>query len=56
MKHRFNVDDTLEWYEGIIKSVKCNMLTIYYHKTDETCQFTLDEIKEDFYSEDLYIV
>ena len=49
VKHRFDMDGSLEWYEGTIKSVRCNRVTIHYQETDETCQFTLDEIKEDFF-------
>jgi len=29
---------------------------VHYPETNEMCQFTLDEIKDDFYSGDLWIV
>lgn len=44
IKHRFDMGGFLEWYEGTIKSVRNNKFTIYYKESDETCQFTLDDI------------
>ena len=50
------MDGSLEWYEGTIKSIRCNRVTIHYQESDETCQFTLQEIKEDFCSGDFFIM
>ena len=56
IKHRFEEGGSLKWYEGIITSVRGRKLHVYYQETNEKCQFSLEEIKEDFYSGDFYIV
>ena len=57
IKHRFNEGGSLRWYEGtIISSTRDKWLTVHYHETDEKCLFTLNEIEEDFFSGDLYIM
>ena len=56
IKHRFEQDGSLVWYEGEIISCRKQQVRVHYPETYEMCQFTLDEIKEDFYSGDLWIV
>ena len=55
-KHRFEEDGSLKWYEGHISSYRGGRLNLYYHETDENCQFLVEELKEDFYSGDFYIM
>ena len=56
IRHRFQDDGVLRWYEGTITSIKRTMFNIHYHETDEECDFLLTDIKEDFFGGDLYIV
>ena len=53
IRHRFDENGSLHRYEGNITAVRGSMLTVYYKETDEHCQFTLGDIKEDFISGDL---
>ena len=55
-KHRFEEDSSLRWYEGHVTSYRAGQLYLYYHETEENCQFSLEELKEDFYSGDFYIL
>ena len=55
VKHRFE-EGSLKWYYGVITSFRRGKLIVHYQETDETCQFSLEEIKEDFYSGDFYIL
>ena len=56
IRHRFQEEGVLRWYEGIISSVKRSMFNIHYQETDEECEFSLSDIKEDFLCGDLYII
>ena len=56
IKHRFEEDGSLVWYEAKILSCRKQQVRVHYPDTDELCQFTLDEIKDDFYFGDLWIV
>ena len=56
IKHRFEQDCSLIWYVGEIVSCKKQQVRVYYPETYEICQFALDEIKDDLYSGDLWIV
>ena len=55
-KHRFEEEGSLRWYKGHISSCRRGQLNLYYHETDENCQFSVEEIKEDFYSGDFFIL
>lgn len=41
-KHRFE-DGSLKWYNGHISYR--GRLNLYYHETDENCQFLVEELK-----------
>ena len=60
IKHRFEQDGSLVWYEGEIVSCRKQLVRVHYPETYEMCQFTFNdtfnEIKDDFYSGDLWIV
>ena len=53
-KHRFEEAGALRWYEGHVTSYKGGQLYLHYDETDENCQFSVEEINEDFYSGDLF--
>ena len=55
IKHRFEENDDLKWYEGVVVSINKKEVLICYNEDGEY-QFTLEEIKEDFYSGDLVIL
>ena len=54
-KHQFEVDGDLQWFEGCIQKYVKNYFTLCYD-TNEQCVFSLDEIKEDFYNGDFWII
>ena len=56
IKHRFEEDGSLTWYEGVITSYKRQQFTVHYKDTGENCFFTVSELKEDFLSGDLWIL
>jgi len=57
IKHRFEEEDgSLVWYGAEILSCWNQRVRVHYPDTDELCQFTLNEIKDDFYSGDLWFV
>ena len=56
IKHKFEVDGNLIWYDGEIVSCRKQQVKVHYPETHEICQFTLNEIQDDFYSGDLWIV
>ena len=56
IRHQFQATDgTLQWYDGVITSYKRQNFTIHYEATAENCEFTVDELKEDLFSGDLWI-
>lgn len=55
IKHQFEEDSCLVWYEGVIVSCRKRCVSVHYPDANEDCQFTLDEIKDDFYFGDLIV-
>ena len=56
IKHRFEEDEVLKWYEGIFKRINKKEAMISYDGSEEEYNFSLEEIKEDFFSGDLVIL
>ena len=56
VKHRFEIEKKLVWYEGKIVMYRKQEFSILYPSTDETCIFSREEIKEDFYSGDFWFL
>ena len=56
VKHRFEVGAELVWFDGEIVSYRKQEFSLLYPKTTETCLFFRDELKEDFYSGDLWFL
>ena len=57
-KHRFNVDGTDKWFEGYVKCYRKSRFTFGYIDINdhELYCFSLDEIKEDFFNGDFWIL
>lgn len=55
-KHRFNVAGTDEWFNGSVDNYRKNQFTFSYVGTDELSHFSLNEIKEDFFNGDFWIL
>ena len=57
-KHRFNVDGTDKWFEGYVKCYRKSCFTFGYIDINdhELYRFSLDEIKEDFFNGDFWIL
>lgn len=56
IKHRFKEDGELKWYEGVFTRINKNEAMISYDGNKDEYHFTLEEIKEDFFSGDLVIM
>lgn len=56
VKHRFEVEQKLIWYDGVLVSYRKQEFSVFYPKTGETCLFSIDELKEDLYSGDLWFL
>ena len=54
IRHQFEDGETLTWYKGKIINYKNQHFQVYYLETDETCEFTISELKDDFYAGDLW--
>ena len=55
LKHRFIVDGKEQWFKGHIKSYRKRKFSILYDP-EELSDFTLDEIKDDYFNGDLWIL
>lgn len=56
IKHRFEENEDLKWYEAVFVHINKDEAIIHYNECDEDYQFSLEEIKEDFYSGDLVVL
>ena len=56
IKHRFKEDEELKWYEGIFTHINKKEAMISYEGSKEEYHFSLEEIKEDFFAGDLFIL
>ena len=56
IKHRFEEDGELKWYEGIFTRINKKAAMITYDGDKEEYHFSLEEIKEDFFSGDLFVL
>ena len=55
IRHQFeDENETPSWYQGQIVSYRKQHYQVSYPDTDEKCDFTLSELKDDFYSGDLW--
>ena len=55
IKHKFDVNGEEKWFMGDIKGYRRNEFTILYD-TEEECKFTLEEVKEDYFNGDFWII
>ena len=53
VRHRFEVDGQEEWFTGQIDGYRKGKFTISYDA--EVCQFSMDEIKDDYFNGDFWI-
>ena len=56
IKHRFEEDGKLKWYEGMFTCINKKEAIISYVGSKEEYNFSLKEVMEDFYSGDLVIL
>lgn len=56
IKHRFEEDGELKWYDGIFTRINKKEAMVSYDGSKEEYHFSLEEIKEDFFSGDLVIL
>ena len=55
VKHKFDVNGEEKWFMGHVKGYRQNEFAILYD-TEELCKFTTEEIKEDYYNGDFWIM
>ena len=56
IKHRFEEDGNLKWYEGMFTRINKKEAMISYVGSEEEYNFSLKKVMEDFYSGDLVIL